>query len=79
MFPGLDQEYGEQIDYFETFNPHIHYYLRMKEKDKDYTAFATVASAGQSFSHHFDHEPTRQEILDYFNQDPRLDQYRSWQ
>jgi hypothetical protein len=29
MFPGAD-DYGEQIDYFEDFNPHIHYYPRKK-------------------------------------------------
>jgi hypothetical protein len=75
MFPGVE-DYGEQIDYFETFNPHIHYYLRMKEKDKHYTAFATVASAGKSFDHYFDHEPTREEILDWFRQDPRLNEYQ---
>lgn len=53
MFPDLEKQYGEQIDYFEGFDLHIHYYLRMKEKGAHYTAFATVASAGQSFSHLF--------------------------
>ena len=75
MFLGAE-DFGEQVDYFEGFNPHIHYYLRMKEKGMHYTAFATVASVGKSFDHYFDHEPTRNEILDWFNEDPRLDEYR---
>jgi len=75
MHPSAEN-YGEQIDYFETFNPHIHYYLRMKEKDKHYTAFAFVATAGKNFSHYFDHEPTREEILAWFNQDERLNEFR---
>ncbi|MFN2494017.1 MAG: hypothetical protein ABR501_14165 [Pyrinomonadaceae bacterium] len=75
MFPGAD-EYGEQIDHFESFNPHIHHYLRMKEKDKHYTAFAFVPSVGKSFDHYFDHEPTRDEILKWFNKDERLRLFR---
>jgi hypothetical protein len=75
MHPSVES-YGEQIDFFETFEPHILYYLRMKEKEKHYTAFAFVPSAGQNFSHYFDHEPTREEILGWFNQDERLKEFR---
>jgi hypothetical protein len=70
MFPGLDEEFGEQINYFQTFKPHVHYHVRMK--GKHYTAFATPAKTGSSFSQSFDHEPTPQEVMDRFKQDERL-------
>jgi len=72
MFPGAD-DYGEQIDYFEECNPHIHYYLR--KKGEKYTAFAFVASVGQNFSQKFEHEPTRDEILERFSKDGRLNEF----
>lgn len=75
MFPG-NTDYGEQIDHFEMFEPHIHYHVRMKEKDNHYTAFATLASTGNGFSHYFDHEPNREEVLEWFNQDERLADWR---
>jgi hypothetical protein len=75
MFPGVE-DYGEQIAHFETFDPHIHYYVRMKEKDKHYTAFAFIPPAGKSFDHYFDHQPTQDEVLKWFSQDEFLSEYR---